>query len=162
MLFRSPTDGYWRARPLTPEHLSSSGYGSSFLIGPVEVDDRPLVDLREVVFDPAARAFRLRFARGGAATLRVADVDRARIALDVSFDQPVRGRPFAALRSMFVAEDNTDTAWVAWRGTGAAPWRSLPILSFARAQAATVRAERIAPSRHNTAAPDVVFGAFSH
>ena len=31
-----PADGYWRARPLPPENLRWSAYGSSFLVGPVE------------------------------------------------------------------------------------------------------------------------------
>ena len=31
-----PADGYWRARPLPPQNLRWSAYGSSFLIGPVE------------------------------------------------------------------------------------------------------------------------------
>ena len=32
-----PADGYWRIRPLPPAHLGWSAYGSSFLVGPVEV-----------------------------------------------------------------------------------------------------------------------------
>src|SRR5258707_15071140 len=64
-----PADGYWRARPLPPENLSYSAYGSSFLIWPVETAGRPFVDIREVSFDPATRTFRLAVARRGAATL---------------------------------------------------------------------------------------------
>src|SRR5215510_15016653 len=97
-----PADGYWRARPLPPEHLSYSAYGSSFLIGPVETAGRPFVDIADIAFDPAARAFRLAFARGGAATLRLDAVDREHIALDVTFDRAIAAGPFAALRSMFV------------------------------------------------------------
>jgi hypothetical protein len=48
-----PADGYWRARPLPPQNLRWSAYGSSFLIGPVEVEGRPFVDIREIEFDPA-------------------------------------------------------------------------------------------------------------
>src|SRR6266852_4793877 len=90
-----PADGYWRARPLPPEHLSYSAYGSSFLIGPVETAGRPFVDIREVSFDPATRTFRLAFTRGGEATLRLDAVDREHIGLDVKLDRPVDGtRPF--------------------------------------------------------------------
>ena len=53
-----PSDGYWRIRPLPPAHLGWSAYGSSFLIGPVEVQGRPIVDLKEVTFDPRRRASR--------------------------------------------------------------------------------------------------------
>jgi hypothetical protein len=156
-----PTDGYWRARPLPPPHLRATAYGSSFLVGPVEVQGRPLVDIAEVAFDPATRTFTLRFARGGTATLRVAVLDQERIALDVSLDRSIAGAPFAALRSMFVTETNSDTAQAAWRGENERAWHAAPILSFAGASAVELRAERIVPSRHNTSAPDMAFGDFS-
>src|SRR5580700_3577623 len=114
-----PADGYWRARPLPPEHLSYSAYGSSFLIGPIEDEGRPFVDISDIAFDPATRTFRLAFTRGGEATLRLDAVDREHVALDVTFDRPIAGaRPFAALRSMFVTETNADVAQVAWRTPG--------------------------------------------
>jgi hypothetical protein len=156
-----PTDGYWRARPLPPSHLRSTAYGSSFLIGPVEVKDRPLVDIKEVAFDPATRTFTLQFARGGSATLRVASLDQERIALDVSFERPIVGTPFAALRSMFVSETNADVAQAAWRGLNERSWHTAPMMAFKDATAVEVRAERVVPSRHNTSAPDMVFGDFS-
>src|SRR5262245_32579891 len=56
-----PADGYWRARPLPPQNLRWSAYGSSFLIGPVEGGERPVVDIREVAFDPETRTFALQF-----------------------------------------------------------------------------------------------------
>ncbi|HML14667.1 MAG TPA: hypothetical protein VK456_15275, partial [Xanthobacteraceae bacterium] len=40
-----PPDGYWRARPLPPAHMRWSAYGSSFLIGPIENEGRPFVDI---------------------------------------------------------------------------------------------------------------------
>jgi hypothetical protein len=62
-----PQDGYWRARPLPPVNLKWSAYGSSFLVGPIEMQERPIVDIKEVVFDPTTRTFRLQFTRGGVA-----------------------------------------------------------------------------------------------
>ena len=41
-----PADGYWRARPLPPQNLRWSAYGSSFLVGPVETAGRPFVDIQ--------------------------------------------------------------------------------------------------------------------
>ena len=79
-----PADGYWRARPLPPQNLRWSAYGSSFLIGPVEVDGRPFVDIRDIAFDPATRTFTLNFVRGGSATLRLDKLDQERIVLDVN------------------------------------------------------------------------------
>jgi hypothetical protein len=153
-----PTDGYWRARPLTPVNLPSTAYGSSFLIGPIEVKDRPFVDIKDVTFEPSAAAFTLRFARGGEAKVKVADLTRAHISLDVTFDRAIADGPFAAIRSMFVAEDNADTARVAWRDAGGR--QSVPVLDFTNASAVEVSAERTVPSRHNTAAPDMVFSDF--
>ena len=54
-----PQDGYWRARPLPPANLKWSAYGSSFLVGPIEFEQRPFVNIREVVFDPNTKTFRL-------------------------------------------------------------------------------------------------------
>ena len=65
-----PADGYWRARPLPPAHLRWSAYGSSFLVGPVETQIRPIVDLKEIVFDPEKKSFLLTFKRGGQARLQ--------------------------------------------------------------------------------------------
>jgi hypothetical protein len=157
-----PADGYWRARPLPPTHLRWSAYGSSFLVGPVETDARPLVDIREVVFDPATRSFRLTFARGGGATLTLDALDQEHIALDVRLTPgaPAGGRPFAALRSMFVTETNADVAHVAWRTKGGKGWQQTPVMTFDHASAVEVWTGRAVPSRHNLSAPDLVFGPF--
>src|SRR5262249_18476099 len=135
-------------------------YGSSFLVGPIEMDQRPFVNIREVVFDPNTRAFRLQFARGGAATLRVDALDNERQVLDVTPDPPVNDVPFAALRSMFVTEINNDVAHLGWRQKGAPSWERTPIMDFKRASAVEVWAGRLVPSRHNTSAPDMVFRDF--
>ena len=156
-----PADGYWRARPLPPAHLRWSAYGSSFLVGPVETTGRPLVDIREIVFDPATRTFRTAFARGGAATVRLDTIDQERIVLEVGLDPPVSGeRPFAALRSMFVTEVNADVAQVGWRAKGSQAWRQEPAMDFKRASAVELWAGRAVPSRHNLSAPDMVFRDF--
>ena len=81
-----PPDGYWRARPLSPAHLASTAYGSSFLLGPVEQAERPLVRLKEIGFAPQTRTFTLSFADGGKARLKIADVDRDALTLEAEFD----------------------------------------------------------------------------
>jgi hypothetical protein len=156
-----PMDGYWRARPLPPPHLRWNAYGSSFLIGPVETEGRPLVELRAVAFEPATRTFRLAFVQGGAAAVRLAHLDQERLALEVTLDPPVAGPPFAALRSMYVTETNADVAQVAWRGKGAPGWRQAPVTNLKRASAVELWAGRRVPSRHNTSAPDMVFRDFT-
>jgi hypothetical protein len=155
-----PADGYWRIRPLPPAHMRWSAYGSSFLVGPVETEGRPVVNIKEIAFDPKAMTFRISFARGGSATLKLETLDRDRLVLDVQFDQPVAGRPFAALRSMYVTEFNADVARIALREPDARGWREEPIMSFAKGRATDVWAGRMAPSRHNTSAPDMIFNRF--
>jgi hypothetical protein len=157
-----PADGYWRARPLPPQSLRWSAYGSSFLIGPVETAGRPFVDIHDVAFDPASRTFTLNFVRGGSATLRLDKLDQERIVLDVALSAPIDSeRPFAALRSMFVTEINADVAHVGWREKDAAAWNEMPVMPFKAARAAELWAGRISPSRHNTSAPDMIFRDFS-
>jgi hypothetical protein len=156
-----PTDGYWRARPLPPANLKWSAYGSSFIVGPIEFKERPFVDIREIVFEPETRTFRLAFARGGSATLRVATLDTERQVLDVTLDPAVGGDlPFAALRSMFVTEINNDVAQLRWRMQGAKTFEHGGIMDFGRASATEVWAGRLVPSRHNTSAPDMIFRDF--
>jgi hypothetical protein len=156
-----PQDGYWRLRPRAPEGLAPTAFGSSFLVGPVEVDGRPLVKLEEVAFDPETRTFTLSFARGGTATVRMAAIDHNRHLLDVAFDRPIADRPFAALRSMYVTEFNNDVARVAVLESPAKAWREDGIMSFKRATATRVWLGRASPSRHNTSAPDMAFQGFA-
>jgi hypothetical protein len=155
-----PADGYWRIRPLPPAHLAWSSYGSSFLVGPVEQAGRPIVNVKDVSFDPATKTFRLAFDQGGTATIVLSGLDRERLTLDVSFDQPVAGKPFAALRSMYVTEFNADVARVAVREKDARGWREEPIMTFKGGKATDLWAGRLVPSRHNTSAPDMVFNRF--
>jgi len=157
-----PQDGYWRARPLPPANLKWSAYGSSFMVGPIEFDQRPLVDIREVVFDPDTKSFRLQFTRGGSATLRLDNLDTDHQTLEVTLDPPVvADKPFAALRSMFVTEINNDVAQLGWREKGRPSWQRTGIMDFKRANATEVWAGRLVPSRHNTSAPDMVFRDFA-
>lgn len=157
-----PPDGYWRARPLSPPQLGFSAYGSSFLIGPVETaGPRPFVDIADVAVDPATATFRLRFVRGGEAVLALTTVDHDHTVLDVRLQGAVVGRPFAALRSMFVTETNADVARVGWLAPGGSEFREAPVMRFGHADAVELWAGRRLPSRHNTSAPDMVFRAFT-
>ena len=190
-----PQDGYWRLRPLAPAGQAPTAFGSSFLVGPVEIDGRPIVKIKEVAFEPATRTFTLMFERGGSATLKLAKVDANRHALDVAFepksrtftlsferggtaivklakvdqnrhvldvafDHNIVGRPFAALRSMYVTEFNNDVARIAVRERGAKGWHEEPVLGFKKATATDIWAGRTMVSRHNTSSPDMVFSGF--
>jgi hypothetical protein len=157
-----PPDGYWRARPLPFADMRWTAYGSSFLIGPVEFQERPIVTLKEIAFDPETRSFTLSFARGGAARITINQIDQERIILDVKLQGPIpTNLPFASLSSMYTSEFNADAAKVAWRVKGGDNWNEAPIIRFGGAEVTELWAGRTAPSRHNTSAPDLVFSRFS-
>jgi hypothetical protein len=156
-----PPDGYWRARPLPPEHMRLTSYGSSFLIGPIEIKGRPVVEIKEIAFDPRTTTFLLSFVSGGTARLTVSTIDADKQVIDVSFDKPVSNGPFAALRSMYVTEFNADAARIAIRGPEQPGWSEEPIMAFRKADATDIWTGRLVPSRHNTSAPDIIFNGFS-
>ena len=155
-----PADGYWRAKPLPPPTLPDSAYGSSFLFGPIEESTRPFVAIRSIAFEPATMTFRLSFSNETRGVLKVAAVTRAGLSLALALDPPVpAGRPFAALRSMFVTPAQADVAVAAVPGgTGVT---IAPILDFSRMKARIARFGRIAQSQHNLSAPDLVFDEFA-
>jgi hypothetical protein len=156
-----PGDGYWRLRPLAPAGRAPTAFGSSFLIGPVEDSARPFVAITDILFAPQERTFTVTFERGGSARIQVASLDQQRHALDIAFDRPIDGRPFAALRSMYVTEYNNDVARIAVRERNGNGWRETAIMDFTHALATEVWAGRTVPSRHNTSSPDMEFGPFA-
>jgi hypothetical protein len=156
-----PQDGYWRLRPKAPAERAPTAFGSSVLIGPIELDGRPIVKIKDVLFDPKRRSFTLSYARGGTAAVRLAELDDKRHTLEVTFDRPITGAPFAALRSMYVTEFNNDVARVAVREAGAAGWREDAIMAFKGGRASELWAGRVSPSRHNTSSPDLLVSGFS-
>jgi len=156
-----PPDGYWRARPLPFEDMRWTAYGSSFLVGPVEVQKRPLVRLKEIAFDPQTRTFKLQLMRGGHASLTLKAIDQKHISLDVALSQDVpRDTPFASLRSMYVTETNSDVARLAWRRLNGKRWHEASVMDLKQTALNHLWAGRRIPSQHNLSAPDFVFRNF--
>ena len=161
ILVMYPPDGYWRIRPLPPDEMRWTAYGSSFLIGPVEMADRPIVAIEEISFDPVRKSFTLRFKRGGSATISLATIDEDRFSMDVTLEGAVpRDLPFASLRSMYTTEDNADASHVAWRTPGSPGWTESPVLAFHDANVSELWLGRRAVSRHNLSAPDLIVNRF--
>jgi hypothetical protein len=104
--------------------------------------------------------FAISFGGGGTATVRVDALDRRRLVLEATFDAPVAGAPFAALRSMYVTDAKADVARVGVHGPRGDDWREEPVMEFGRATATGVWAGRLVPSRHNASAPDLKFDRF--
>ena len=156
-----PPDGYWRIRPLPFEDMRWTAYGSSFLVGPVETQERPIVAFEEIIFEPDTRSFILKFKLGGQARVVIKNIDQDRLTLDVGFsDAMPGGRPFAALRSMYAMQTMSDAAIVAWRSKRGKGWEEAPVIRFPGASATEVWVGRHLPSRHNLSAPDMVFSKF--
>jgi len=154
-----PADGYWRLKPMPPRSLPDTAYGSSFLFGPIEEDGRPFVAIREIVFDPVRVEFRIRFGDDRTGTLKVIETSSAASTLELSIDPPLpAGKPFAALRSMFVSTSQADVALAEWSDARGASKR--PVLGFERFRSGSARFGRHEPSLHNLTAPDFVFGTF--
>ena len=157
-----PPDGYWRARPLPFEDMSWTAYGSSFIVGPVEVQQRPLVRLKEIAFDPKTRTFTLQFMRGGRASITLKTIDQKHISLNVALSPDVpKDRPFASLRSMYVTETNSDVARLAWRSMNGTRLHEAPVMDLKQATLNHLWAGRRTPSQHNLSAPDVIFKDFA-
>jgi hypothetical protein len=154
VLILYPQDGYWRIRPKAPQGMAPTAFGSSFLVGPVEVEGRPIVKISDVAIDPKAQTLTVTYARGGSATVKLASVDQNKTVLDVALSAPVAGLPFAMMRSMYVTEFNNV------REPGAAGWREDGIMTFRGAKATDVWAGRSTISRHNSSSPDMVFNGF--
>ena len=161
VLILYPQDGYWRIRPKAPQGMAPTAFGSSFLVGPVEMDGRPIVRISDVAIDPQAMTLTVTFARGGSATVALASVDHNKTVLDVNLSAPIAGLPFAMMRSMYVTEFNNDVARVAVREAGAPGWREDGIMTFKGGTATDLWAGRSTISRHNSSSPDMIFNAFS-
>jgi hypothetical protein len=156
-----PPDGYWRARPLPPAHMKWTAYGSSFMVGPVTMEGRPVVAFKELGFDPKTKTFEMSFVKGGKASLVITAIDPDKQVLDVTFSGNLpRDVPFAGLRSMYVTEFNNDAARIAWRGKSAPSWGEAHIMDFKPFEAVEVWMGRHSYSRHNTSSPDMVFDRF--
>lgn len=157
-----PVDGHWRTKPLPVPHLDYNVYGASFLVGPVEAEDRrkPFVDYSEVAFDPATLTFNVRFDRGGGAAVRVMEVSQRATSVEVALTPGTPlDRPFAALRSMYVTADNADIG----NARSLLPdgrEELLRVVEFRRAEVGEITFARSVVSRHNTSAPDKRFAMF--
>ena len=152
-------DGYWRLRPLPLPQFGGAVYGSSFLVGPVEESTRPFVRIRKVTIDPKALRFHLDYAAGGSADMQVTRIDHDELRMKVRLFPVVRRAPFVALRSMYVAADNADTAEMHW-STPTGERDHTAAVGFETTRAGAVSFERSVPSRHNTSAPDILFSDF--
>jgi hypothetical protein len=162
-----PADGYWRVKPLPELRFGDGAYGSSFLIGPIEQDGRPVVNIASIDVDTGLGRrpleIRLRFANGNRAIVQASEINRVRTALDVTMEPPTSGNAaFAVLRSMYVAPDNADMSEVSWQAAPTRTTQTTALADIVDFRTTRVRFGRRLQSRHNTSAPDVEFSAFEN
>ena len=113
--------------------------GSSFLIGPVEMEGRPMVSIKDIAFDPKTMTFTLTFAQGGArdrqdrATRRREDCARRRA-------RSARRRASPSRRCARCMSPSSTPTWRASPPASTAPrsWREEPIMGFKGARATDV------------------------
>lgn len=156
-----PADGYWRLKPVPAPRFGDGVYGSSFLLGPVVEEGRPVVNIASITIETQPLVLLLRLDDDRLARVAVVEASQARTALDVTFEPAMtHTTPFAALRSMHVTPDNADVSEIRWRRETDVAYRTWPIDLVRRIEATDVRFGRSVPSRHNTSAPDIRFYDF--
>ena len=158
-----PQDGYWRSRMMPVKGRGENVYGASFLIGPVDEIERPFVEISSINIDPKARRFDLVFAKGGKGRLEFGEPTPISLSVNVELERSANtlNQPFAAVRSMFVSENNADSARLMVRATPSSDWKG-DLLSVVKEHlAAEVKIDRVVPSKHNTLSPDFVFKNFA-
>lgn len=158
-----PVDGYWRAKPIPSLPMTSSTYGTSFLVGPVQEALRPVVELSRVEFVPEQLSFRMDYEDGSHGVMHLVEISRDKLALEYTHDRGYpASQPMAAIRSMFVTPEKADVAEVSLRAAPGAQLITEPLPALQNGPVSEVRFGRSVLSRHNPSAPDMWFGAFQH
>lgn len=143
-------DGNIRLKPQPPIGRSDTCFGSSVIIGPAPVSERPYVDVQQIVVNPAAMSLDLTYISGETAHVTLS-VDRTQATATVEIGYTISETvPFTTFRSMWVADGNADVDHIQTLA-GDFPilngWTSLlgPWWLF----------HRVYWSSHNTSAPDI-------
>ncbi len=149
-------DGNLRLIPHPPQGQESVCYGSSVIVGPVEVpapinaQSRPYVDIQTVTFNPqTVPCFDITYVNGGQAHV-CPTVDRSQAVANVEIAYDTVNKPFAVLRCMWVSDGNADVDHIQnYEGDFSilSNWTQLtgPWWFF----------HRDSWSRHNNSAPDI-------
>ncbi|MGE5609381.1 MAG: hypothetical protein ACM359_09010 [Bacillota bacterium] len=152
------TDGNLRLKPLPQPGRHDQLFGTSVLIGPADDSKRPVADIARVEYEPKLDTLQLTYRSGEAAriTIETVSCQATRIRVSVGYRCPT----FARIRSMFVADGNSDVDRIRWHDAQGT-LRTKPILAFtAAAQATDFLFMRQVRSLHNTSAPDLWLGDF--
>jgi hypothetical protein len=157
------SDGNLRLKPLPPPDRLDTLFGSSVLVGPAPLSDRPFVTVRSVEYRATSDSLEIIYEDEEAASLYLEDATRESTRVRVEAHYATRRThpdvAFATFRSMYVAERNADVDHVVWKD-GAGQVRDAPIMAFAEGLGGEFLFKRDLMSRHNTSAPDIWIGDF--
>jgi hypothetical protein len=139
-------------------------FGSSVLLGPVTTTGlRPVALVSSVEFIPATEDVVITYADGSSTLLHVSQIDRTEFRLAAAISRPANtvDLPFAALRSMYVADGNSDVDTTTWTPEGGSSQQASVLAFTGGNDVDAVRFGRLHLSVHNTSAPDIEFSGFS-
>lgn len=147
-------DGNLRLIPHPPIGAGSVCFGSSVVIGPATISNRPIAEIASVEYRSSNDDIMITYTGGGTAGIDILELDRSIARIRVTVKYPTDTRSFATFRSMYIADGNADVDHVDWRsGTGVE--YDLPIGDFEGGTGAWWLFRREMRSSHNTSAPDI-------
>ena len=151
------SDGSMRLNPQPPVGKQNVCFGSSVIIGPAAVADKPFADVIYARYVSIIKRLIVVYKNGGQATLDLSRLNRQTARVKVTVNYPTDKLPFATFRSMYVAPDKADVDNVRW--TEAVGMKhEIDIMTFSNAVGKEFFFYRGVPSKHNTSAPDIRIG----
>ena len=152
------SDGSMRLNPQPPVGKQNVCFGSSVIIGPAAVADKPFADVIYARYVSLIKRLIVVFKNGGQATLDLSKLNRQTARVKVTVNYPTDKLPFATFRSMYAAPDKADVDNVRW--TDAMGMKhEIDVMAFTNAVGKEFFFYRGVPSKHNTSAPDIRISA---
>lgn len=148
------SDGSMRLSPQPPVGKQNVCFGSSVIIGPAAIADKPFADVTYVRYVSLIKRLIVVFKDGGQATLDLSQINRQTARVRVVAGYATDKRPFATFRSMYVEPEKSDVQNVRWTGPAGAK-HEIDIMTFTNAVGKEFFFYRGVPSKHNTSAPDI-------
>ena len=153
-------DGYLRLIPYPPTNFHSICFGTSVIVGPAAVEERPHADIASVDFHTANNTITVTYRSGGSATILVDpnNITRTSATVLVTVNYPT-DRSLCTIRSMYVSDGNSDCDTVvstdADDGNGAAI-HMLPVMDFNVTSGVSWLAKRYIRSIQRESAPNIL------
>lgn len=147
-------DGNARIIPHPPIGKQSVCFGSSVLIGPAEISERPIASILSVKYNSSKMTLTVDYVNGGRATIDLSSVDRTKATVKVTIEYNTSTNPFVTFRSMYVSEGNNDVSMVRWL-TDQNVHKEESVIDFVGGNGSEWFFYRPVKSIHNVSAPDI-------